>query len=226
MQINVNVQEPYLHAKIVELAQQYLPSFRIDADNWASARTPLKKELTLVFQCPKNLESIALNNHTIDDSTKYIMVAKDPFASIDCIKKGYFDYFLEYKLEEEFKHLKDRLKQDLAKYGQSDMDKKYLIIKDYRTLKKLNFSDILFIEAYGSYSNIHTTEKFYTVSKTIKAITKDFPNFFVRVHRSFAVNLSHVHSFNQEEVIMNNQAKIKISRAKKMALVEAIDQIA
>ena len=227
MQINVNVQEPTLHAKIVELAQQYLPTFRIDSENVKISPKSIKKELTLIFQCPNKLESVPEDKHLIsDDSTKYIMVAKDPLSSIDCIKKGYFDYFLEHKLEEEFIQLKNRLKQDLAKYGHSDMEKQYLIIKDYRNLKKVNFSDILFIEAYGSYSNIHTSDKYYTVSKTIKAITKDFPNFFVRVHRSFAVNLSHVLSFNQEEVVMNNQTKIKISRAKKMALVEAIDKIA
>lgn len=132
---------------------------------------------------------------------------------------------MEDKLEEEFKQLKSRLKLDLAT-SDSNPEKAYLIIKDYRSLKKLYFSEILFIEAYGSYSNIYTQEKFYTVSKTIKAITKDFPDFFVRVHRSFAVNLSHVMSFSHEEVIMNNSTKIKISRAKKMALVEAIDKIA
>ncbi len=228
MQISVNVQEPSLQAKIVELSQQYLPLFKVDTNQQVCTESAtLKKELTLVFQCPSYLnETLELGSPANNETLKYIMVAKDPLVSIDCIKKGYFDYFLEDKLEDEFKQLKNRLKIDLAKYDNQESTNQYLIIKDYRTLKKVQFSDILFIEAYGSYSNIHTAEKFYTVSKTIKAITKDFPNFFVRVHRSFAVNLSHVLSFNQEEVIMKNQTKIKISRAKKMALVEAIDKIA
>ncbi len=228
MQISVNVQEPSLQAKIVELSQQYLPTFKVETNQLScQSGFNLRKELTLVFQCPNYLNELPeITNNGNHDTLKYIMVAKDPLVSIDCIKKGYFDYFLEDKLEEEFKQLKNRLKIDLAKHENTENVNQYLIIKDYRTLKKLQFSDILFIEAYGSYSNIHTAEKFYTVSKTIKAITKDFPNFFVRVHRSFAVNLSHVLSFNQEEVVMKNQTKIKISRAKKMALVEAIDKIA
>lgn len=224
MQITVNIHEPFLRNKIVELSKQYLPLFKIE-DPSSHLKTTSNKKLTLVFDCPEKLKQTGNTIIADDETTKYIMVSRDASASIDCIKKGYFDYFLEDKLEEEFKQLKSRLKLDLAT-SDSNPEKAYLIIKDYRSLKKLYFSEILFIEAYGSYSNIYTQEKFYTVSKTIKAITKDFPDFFVRVHRSFAVNLSHVMSFSHEEVIMNNSTKIKISRAKKMALVEAIDKIA
>lgn len=224
MQITVNIHEPFLRNRIVELSKQYLPHFHI-GDAVVVKNNAYNKKLTLVFECPNQLKNIAAAPSNEDETTKYIMVSRDSKASIDCIKKGYFDYFLEHKLEEEFQQLKNRLKLDLQS-SNLDPGKAYLIIKDYKSLKKLYFSDILFIEAYGSYSNIHTIEKFYTVSKTIKAITKDFPDSFVRVHRSFAVNLSHVLSFSHEEVIMNNSTKIKISRAKKMALVEAIDKIA
>ncbi len=224
MQITVNIHEPFLRNRIVELSKQYLPHFNI-GDAVVVKNNAYNKKLTLVFECPNQLKDTAAAPSNEDETTKYIMVSSDSKASIACIKKGYFDYFLEHKLEEEFKQLINRLKLDLQS-SNLDPGKAYLIIKDYKSLKKIYFTDILFIEAYGSYSNIHTTEKFHTVSKTIKAITKDFPNSFVRVHRSFAVNLSHVMSFSNEEVIMNNSAKIKISRAKKMALVEAIDKIA
>lgn len=224
MYITVNIKEPILRNKIVELSKQYLPLFNI-GETQSNFTKASKKPITLVFDTPEKLNDLNICLSDEDETTKYIMVSRNTDASIDCIKKGYFDYFLEHNLEEEFKQLKERLKLDLADKN-VDLEKAYLIIKDYRSLKKLYFSDILFIEAYGSYSNIHTKEKFYTVSKTIKAITKDFPDFFVRVHRSFAVNLSHVLSYSHEEVIMNNRTKIKISRAKKMALVEAIDKIA
>jgi DNA-binding LytR/AlgR family response regulator len=221
MQITVNIHEPFLRSKIVELSKQYLPLFQI-GETTSHFKSSYTKKINLVFDCPEKLKETDCNIVSDDETTKYIMVSRDSSASIDCIKKGYFDYFLEDKLEEEFKQLKNRLKLDLASSG-SNPDKAYLIIKDYRSLKKIYFSEILFIEAYGSYSNIHTNEKFYTVSKTIKAITKDFPDFFVRVHRSYAVNLSYVLSFSHEEVTMKNSTKIRISRAKKMALVEAID---
>ena len=223
MQITVNIHEPFLRSKIVELSKQYLPLFQI-RETTSHFKSTSTKKINLVFDCPEKLKETDCNIVSDDETTKYIMVARDADASIHCIKRGYFDYFLEHNLEEEFKQLTNRLKIDLQS-SNSDPDKAYLIIKDYRSLKKIYFSEILFIEAYGSYSNIHTNEKFYTVSKTIKAITKDFPTFFVRVNRSFAVNLSHVLSFSYEEVLMNNSTKIKISRAKKMALVEAIDNI-
>jgi hypothetical protein len=223
MQITVNIHDPFLRSKIVELSKQYLPLFQIE-ETTSHFKSSSAKKINLVFDCPEKLKETHWNIVSDDETIKYIMVARDADASIHCIKRGYFDYFLVQNLEEEFKQLTSRLKNDLQSSNLVP-DIAYLIIKDYKSLKKIYFSQILFIEAYGSYSNIHTNEKFYTVSKTIKAITKDFPNFFVRVHRSFAVNLTYVLSFSHEEVILKNKIKIKISRAKKMALVEAIDNI-
>ena len=91
--------------------------------------------------------------------------------------------------------------------------KNHIVIKDHRAYTKINYSDILFIEAHGSYSNIYIDNKFFTVTKTIKSLTPSFPESFIRVHRSFAINISHVKSYNNEEVVMNNETRIKISRS-------------
>ena len=90
----------------------------------------------------------------------------------------------------------------------------------------IHYTDILFIEAHGSYSNVFTSTKFFTVTKTIKSLIQNFPESFIRVHRSYLINLGHVKSYCSEEVIMNNETKIKIARTKKLALIEAIQKTA
>jgi hypothetical protein len=59
----------------------------------------------------------------------------------------------------------------------------------------------------------------------INIITEDFLLFSNSIH-SIAINIVHVKSYSNDEVIMNNETRIKISRTKKMALIEAIEQIA
>lgn len=154
-----------------------------------------------------------------------IMVSKSEKYAVDCIRHGFYDYILINTLKKDFELLFNRIKAQLI------IDKKlsvknHLLIKDHKCETKLQYSDILFIEAHGSYSNIYTNNKFFTVTKTIKTLTPNFPDSFIRVHRSFAINIVHVKSYSNDEVIMNNETRIKISRTKKNALIEAIEQIA
>jgi two-component system LytT family response regulator len=49
------------------------------------------------------------------------------------------------------------------------------------------------LEGDGNYTFIHTTEgKRYLVSKTLKALDLELQHLFVRVHKSFLVNLDYI----------------------------------
>ena len=154
-----------------------------------------------------------------------IMVAENADYAIECLQKGFYDYLLTNNLEYDFKFATDRIQNILLGETNSN-NKNHIVIKDHKSITKLQYNNIVFIEAYGSYSNLYTNSKFYTISKTIKSIIHNFPETFVRVHRSYAINLDHVKSFSTDEVVMNNDTRIKISRAKKMAIIEAIQKTA
>jgi len=157
----------------------------------------------------------------------FIMVAENPSLVIECIRFGFFDYFLSNIISEDFLLFSNRiLSMALESIDIQSNTQTHIIIKDHKSIIKLQFSDILFIEAYGSYSNLYTNNKLFTISKTIKSIIPNFPETFVRVHRSYAVNLDHVQTFSTDEVTMKNAKRIKISRAKKMAILKAIQKTA
>ena len=181
-----------------------------------------------VFVDPNNFNILSTENYLKAVNRKNIflvMVAEKADYSIKCMRHGYFDYLLLNQLENEIKSFSHRVyKQTMADDLLNVKD--HILIKDHKSITKLAYKNIIFIEAYGSYSNLYTNDKFYTISKTIKSIINNFPETFVRVHRSYAVNLDHVRSFSTGEVIMNNETRIKISRAKKMALSEAIQKTA
>jgi len=153
------------------------------------------------------------------------MVSENADYAIESIRQGFYDYLLLDSLECDFNFFSERIQKQIKSDEKSNV-KNHIVIKDHKSITKLQYNNIVFIEAYGSYSNLYTNNKFYTISKTIKSIIHNFPESFVRVHRSYAVNLDHVKSFSTDEVIMNNETRIKISRAKKMALLEAIQKTA
>ena len=57
--------------------------------------------------------------------------------------------------------------------------------------------DISYVEAVGSYCNIRTNTEFSTLAFNLKKFTDKVTSpFFVRVHRSFVVNIGKVDSIN------------------------------
>jgi len=75
-----------------------------------------------------------------------------------------------------------------------------------RTHHKIMLSDIIYIESLKDYVRIHTKTEKLVVKGNIGTTMKQLPNDqFVRVHRSFAVALAQVKSYNQSEVTVGGQ---------------------
>ena len=80
--------------------------------------------------------------------------------------------------------------------------------------------DVIYCEANSSYTRFYLPNKKQVVtSKTIKEyeyLLAD--NFFVRVHRSFLINLRHVKEYRRGEegtITMTNGQEIKVAKRKK-----------
>ena len=88
----------------------------------------------------------------------------------------------------------------------------YIFIKDGHRFIKLNQSDVLYMESEDNYVRIFLNAKSYLVRCTLKkAIEKMKRKNYVRVHRSYCVNLNHIDSFTENE-IMIKQVPIPIGR--------------
>lgn len=213
--------------KVKNLVCAYYPNAKIQSiekfklDNHVS-----NNERLYIFADNYNTVTSELNLNGINIKNIFlIMISESNHYAIDCLRKGFYDYLLLNKLQTDFKMFSDRLNAQLLLDSKRNINN-YILIKDHKSITKLQYTDILFIEAHGSYSNVYTSNKFFTVTKTIKSLIQNFPESFIRVHRSYLINLGHVKSYCSEEVIMNNDFKIKIARTKKMALIEAIQKTA
>jgi DNA-binding LytR/AlgR family response regulator len=68
-----------------------------------------------------------------------------------------------------------------------------LFVKVDSLLHNIDLSSILWIEAYGDYVKINTDQKMLMVLSTLKAIESKLPESrFVRVHRSYIVNVKRI----------------------------------
>ncbi len=99
-----------------------------------------------------------------------------------------------------------------------------LIIRDGGNSVIIHIKDILFIEASGAYSQIHTSERSYLVSKTLKILTPLLPNQFYRLHRSYLVPGSQIDSFKGNMVNLKTGHQIGLSKSGRKLLLEKFGQ--
>lgn len=92
-------------------------------------------------------------------------------------------------------------------------------------LKKVNFRDILWIHADGNYSYIYTRKQRFAVKISMKKFFEKLSSSqFVRIHKSFIVNLNYVERID----LMNNDLMIgekvlPIGRVYKVMLLDKLD---
>lgn len=107
-------------------------------------------------------------------------------------------------------------------------DKKYTIedsifIKSKNRLVKVALRDIMFAEANDIYSNVYTKDSKYIVNYTLKAITEKFPEKnFLRVHRSFLVNIQKVEAIEYNDLLVNGH-RIPIGKTYREELMKYFD---
>ena len=80
-----------------------------------------------------------------------------------------------------------------------------LFVRANGKYKKICGSDLLFVEAAGSYVHVQTRTDRYTLSQNLTHFQKKTPmSNLIRIHRSYMVNIDHVDSFEDSFVFIQN----------------------
>jgi len=78
-----------------------------------------------------------------------------------------------------------------------------IFVRCKEKMVKIMVSDILYIEADRNYSRIFTGNKEFLLSTTLKIIEEKLSrNLFVRIHRSYLINLAHVDEVAESYVVI------------------------
>ena len=79
-----------------------------------------------------------------------------------------------------------------------------IFLQANRQMKQFHFSDIHFVEAHGAYAKIHSAQGVTVVSHAISWIETQLPaTLFLRIQKSFIVNLHHITAVEAKSVWIN-----------------------
>ena len=147
--------------------------------------------------------------------------ASDRFA-VEGFRLDAVDYLLKpFSYEEFLKAANKALKiRELEKKAVNiSADQQFLFIKSEYKIRRIRFGDILYVEGLKDYVRIylkHEPKPVLSLS-TLKALESRLPAAtFMRVHRSFIVNLQHVDLVERSQIIFG-KAAIPVSEGYKDA---------
>lgn len=120
---------------------------------------------------------------------------------------------------EQFEHLK----QQFSNLGKSLPDR--IALPYQNGVAFVDMKDILYCESDDNYTKFHLSDgQHYLATKSLRDIQDLLEERdFLRVHRQYLINLSHIKKFVKGEgsyVVMSNQQTIPVSRAQKDRLME------
>jgi DNA-binding LytR/AlgR family response regulator len=81
-----------------------------------------------------------------------------------------------------------------------------IYIKTDNKILRVKLDDIHYIEALSDYMIIHTENKKFVIHSTMKSLERRLPsNDFMRIHRSYIVNLTKIESIEDTTIFMNHK---------------------
>ncbi len=88
-----------------------------------------------------------------------------------------------------------------------------VFIKADNAFEKVNYDDLYYVEANGNMVTIYTKNRDYSIRKSMKEIEEILPSqYFLRVQKSFIVNLSQIESFTTKEIFLKGGAEVQVGR--------------
>ena len=133
--------------------------------------------------------------------------------AVEGFKVDAVDYLLKPFGLQDFQRAANRLKERLsspAAAGTEQTDDTIFVKTDYRVVK-LAVSDIRYIEGMSEYLKIHLEgQKPVITLLSMKKMEEYLPSTFMRIHRSYIINLKKIQEVNKNRVIMDADTYLPI----------------
>ncbi|MEP3836332.1 MAG: LytTR family transcriptional regulator DNA-binding domain-containing protein [Algibacter sp.] len=147
----------------------------------------------------------------------YAFISK-PFKKID----------LQRVIELTVKRIQSEKEEDVAtdkEKASSFILSDCIFVRHQEKMVRVNITDIFYIEAERNYCRIYCKGKEYLLATTLKDMDEKLPNqHFIRVHRSFIVNLSNIDEIATSHIVISKKA-IPISSESKKLLLQRIQKV-
>lgn len=176
-------------------------------------------ESDLIFLDIQMPELTGINFMKINgDKQKYVLTTAYSEYAMDGYEHNVIDYLLKPISFDRF--LKSALKAKERFSFNNEVDS-HFFVKSSGQQHRISFHEILYIESIKDYVNIRTTDEEYIVLDTLKSMENQLSDRFVRIHKSFIINLDKIKSIGAKKLMLLEQ-EIPIGESYRANLLEKL----
>lgn len=165
-----------------------------------------------------------LNKPSVIFTTAHRNYALDGFElnAVDYLLKPItFERF--FKATEKFLSLQRRTIPLPSPISTVKTNKPFIFIRKNRKQVKLFFDTILYIESLKDYIRIHLTTETHTVKYSLTTFQESLDGRFLRVHRSFIINLDQITAYTKQDVEIG-KIEIPIGESYREVVLKFLEQ--
>jgi len=167
---------------------------------------------------------------SLENAPKIIFTTAYEKYALEGFKLNAIDYLLKpFSYEEFLKAAQKARKQselEASTLPSIEANNQFLFLKSEYKIRRINFNDILYIEGLKDYIKVFTTgeDKPVLSIKTMKSLEQKLPvTKFMRVHRSFIVNLDKIDTIERNRIVFG-KTYIPISEQYKSKFQDYLDK--
>jgi DNA-binding LytR/AlgR family response regulator len=167
---------------------------------------------------------------TLEAAPKIIFTTAYEKYALEGYKLNVVDYLLKpFSYEEFLKAVQKARRQaelESIHYPSVEANNQFLFLKSEYKIRRINFNDILYIEGLKDYIKVYTTgeDKPILSLNSMKSLEQKLPeDKFMRVHRSFIVNLEKIDTIERSRIIFG-KTYIPVSDQYKDKFQEYLDK--
>ncbi|MBK9732546.1 MAG: response regulator transcription factor [Chitinophagaceae bacterium] len=137
----------------------------------------------------------------LDVKPQTIFITGHADFALDAFKVGALDYLLKPFTSESFKSAINKAHIFFNGMSKKPLANDAVFIRSEGKYHRLQCDDIIYIQAMKDYAVVYTRSSQHVVAMNLTTILKQLPqNYFIRIHKSFAINFHNIDSFNNNSV--------------------------
>lgn len=170
-----------------------------------------------VLQTLKEIPKVII----ISSYANYALEAFEYNGVVDYLEKPISQTRLDKAVEKAVSF--SNFKKEIQPFSTEENSKSDLYVNIYKRLVKINFDNINLIEAKGDYILIKTDKENHKVRSSIKKIKEKLPeDLFLKVHRSFIINIEKIIDIEDSSVLIGKNV-VPVSRSNRPELIKRLN---
>ncbi|NIF07381.1 response regulator transcription factor [Chryseobacterium sp. Tr-659] len=137
----------------------------------------------------------------IGSRQKYILTTAYSEFALEGYEHNIVDYLLKPISFERFQ--KSAIKAQ-ERFSLQNKESRHFFVKSSGQQHRIHFNEIIYIESIKDYVNIRTIHEEYIVLDTLKSMESQLPEGFIRIHKSFIINLDKIKSIGVKRVMLSD----------------------